>query len=764
MRDAQWKLIFSKHTSAREKTLATLLCVGNGAIGVRGALPLAGSGEDHGGILVAGFYDQLPRPELDASTFNQFLISWSHLDKVEGYHKEACLIQCPDFLHGEWYAGDELLNLSAATLENVSRSLDLRTGEFAAQMTLKTATGKEVQLHYSRFAPLHCLSSVHSRWQVTPMNFSGGLRYVAQALPTRKNDNISGIYQDTNTDEDRRFYRLYDVENLEAQGENLLRMKVRGRVDGMIGHFALRVTAAKANKHSVQAVDEETLLLETAFDAAQGEPIELWHTGYFEAGVAAERGAMDRAIHCAESYDAALEKSMALWQARWQECDVEIEGDDRLALAIRHSIFSLLIAAHPQSDAVSVAAKGLSGEGYRGMVFWDTDIHMLPFYLYTQPNIAEKIVRFRQRTLPGARDKAKMMDCRGASYPWETGYSGAEECESFLKLLTHQLHITADVVHAMWLYYEATKDAAFYAEVLCPAALETALFWLDKGREFEGGFGIPDASGPDELHLEVNNSAYVNNLVDFTFGLVAAAERTLKKSDPELWTRLLADAGLSEADVRRIAELAGRVKTQKGENGLIEQFDGYFALRDDIVYEDDEYHVPSDTQTVKQADVMMLLYLLPDLCNREELMVNWQYYEPRTTHTSSLSLGVHGILAIRLGLLEKAAEYLERSLGIDLLSDTARADDGAHLAAYGMSWCTLVFGYGGIALGENGISVSPMLPKGWEKLTFRFQWRGAKLLVSIEPSGTEITCREGEIWVSAQGESRLLAQGDTMRA
>ena len=357
------------------------------------------------------------------------------------------------------------------------------------------------------------------------------------------------------------------------------------------------------------------------------------------------------------------------------------------------------------------------------MVFWDTDIQMAPFYLYTQPDIAGNLVSFRVRTLDGAREKAARYGQKGASYPWETGCSGREECESFLKLLTHQLHITADVAYTAGRYLHTCGNRELRWQIT-PLILDTARFWLSKGFERDGQWNIPSACGPDELHLECNNSAYVNNLAAHNLTLAWNAASELSREDPQRFQTLLRKLGMNRAELLLLDQFHNRVRTMQNLNGVFEQCEGFFQLEDRIVYEDSPYDVPADTQTVKQADVLMLLFLLPSLADPDTLRANWDYYEPRTTHTSSLSYGVHGILATRLGLKDKARYYLDKSLDIDLYDQTGGCQDGAHLAAAGMSWSAVISGMCGVQLNEEILSLSPSLPENWTRVHFILHWMG----------------------------------------
>ncbi|MCE5236158.1 MAG: hypothetical protein LLF87_08955 [Eubacteriales bacterium] len=706
-----------------ERAIPTLLTAGNGRIGVRGAFPELGEGG--GGIFLAGFYDQLPRPDLFPERFTPFLVSWSHMGKVAGYKREPCIVKCPDFLAGSWRIGGKALDTASCKVQHKARALDLRTGEVRVELRLVTPESIELRIVKRRFASMADETAVYERTELELFNTEAEVEYRAYIDDTTANFNISGIYQDTSDGTDHEYIRLYDTTRTQTQ-QGALAMDIRGRVDGQRAAFATRLNLPCA-------VSGEALCIRRRLKP--GEVFSFERECSFECStfhaspLSAVRSRLDSPQM---GYEAAKRESDTVWAALWDTSDVSIDGDDRAQLGIRHSLYMLLISACRSSSNVSVPAKGLSGEGYRGMVFWDTDIHMLPFFLYTQPDTARRILSFRHRTLGGAREKAAKYGQAGASYPWETGVSGREECEDFLKLLTHQLHITSDVAYAMGRYVQATGDGGFLKRCAAECYLETARFWASKGYEEGGSFHIADASGPDELHLECRDSAYINNMALHNLTLALSALGRLKAEDPAWYDELVERTGVTKDELKRMERAQSALVSMKGPGGLYEQCEGFFALEDRIVWEDSVYDVPADTQTVKQADVLMLLFLLPELADREELRRNWDYYEPRTTHTSSLSYGVHGILAARLGLAEKAAYYLEKSLGIDLWDTRGGCEDGAHLAADGMSWSAVISGLCGVELNADVLSVSPALPEAWREVRFTLLYRGAKLRFKLD--------------------------------
>lgn len=709
-----WRITFRGAKEERERSIPTLLCIGNGSIGIRGCVPET-EGWARKGMFVAGFFDKLPRPEVDFDSFTPFLKAWSYEEETKKYHLEEALVNCPDVLYGYFESEGERFWADEEKLGDVIRTLDMRTGEVSFFLPVRTDSGKKGIVTRRRFVSMERQEAVFEECCFESINFEGGITYCAGVDTNTKNDNISGIYQDAAFPKDRADHCLYDV--LEQDEKDLCAV-VRGRCNGYKLYIAGTVEGADSQREisvgeRVVYVRKSIVLCDSIRKADKGMAFACLEK---TAGI---------------SYQEALAKNADSRRRIWDVCDIGIKGDLRTQTGIRHNLYLLNLSFCGMSDRVSVAAKGLTGEGYRGMVFWDTDIHMFPFFLYTRPNEARNIVSFRYRTLPGAKAKAEKYGGKGASFPWETGISGYEECEGFLKLITHQLHITADVAYAVGKYMQAAEDEEFYIQEGAELLIETARFWIGKGHMEDGEFVIPHASGPDELHLESDNNAYVMNMAKHNLELAKQAIERMKSFYPKKWEELIKKTGLTEEEAEKIGEYGSRIRTMKGKDGLYEQCEGFFALEDRIVYENDPAIVPADTQTVKQADTLMCLYLLPELADHRELLMNWNYYEPRTTHTSSLSYGVHGILAAKLGLEEKARYYLDKSMGLDLFAQTSNCEDGAHLAAAGMSWSAIICGIAGAAFEKEGICLSPSLPKGWEALQFSLVYRGSRMEIEI---------------------------------
>ncbi len=450
----------------------------------------------------------------------------------------------------------------------------------------------------------------------------------------------------------------------------------------------------------------------------------------------------------------------AAWRDRWDTADIHLAGDDALQRALRFSVYHLISAANPEDPRVSIGARALTGDAYKGHVFWDTEIYMLPFFVHTHPASARALLSYRFHTLDAARDKARSAGFRGAMYPWESADTGEETTPKavispsgeVIEVRNGELeiHITADVAFAVWQYWQATGDDEFLHDAGAEILLETARFWASRGAiESDGAFHIRHVIGPDEYHDDVDDNAYTNLLAAWNLRQGAAAAGIVRQRWPDVWAALQHNLQLAEEELAAWPRLADAMFTGfNPQTGLFEQFSGYFQKEpiDLKAYEPRSAAMDvilghgriQGTNIVKQADVVMAMYLLWHDMPAEVRQANFAYYEPRTGHGSSLSPAIHALLAARFGAMAMAERYLQQASEIDLSNNMGNAAGGVHAAALGGLWQAVVFGFAGIQPEGDLVTFDPRLLSRWRRLSFPFQWRNRLLRVSIEPNSINV--------------------------
>ncbi len=463
-----------------------------------------------------------------------------------------------------------------------------------------------------------------------------------------------------------------------------------------------------------------------------------------------------------------LAEHEATWASRWRCSSVEVDGDAAAQQALRFAVYHLNSAANPADERVSIGARALTGDDYHGHVFWDTEIYLLPFYILTWPEAARALLMYRFGTLCAARAKAAGMGWRGALYAWESADTGAETTpeqvigpdRQVIDILCgkQEQHISADVAYAVWQYWRATGDEGFLLDAGAEILLETGRFWSSRAQlEADGRRHIRGVIGPDEYHEHIDDNAFTNVMARWNIRRALEVAALLRERWPECWARLSGRLGLDDAELKQWLSTADTMATGLDrQTGLFEQFAGFFALEDIDLAHYAGRSVPMDvvlgrertqrSQVIKQADVVALLGLLPEEFVGETGADNFDYYEPRCGHGSSLSRAMHGMVAARLGRSEMALRYFQQTAAIDLADTHAAIDGGIHIAALGGIWLTAVFGFAGLSLRSNGVAIDPQLPPNWRSLGFGVQWRGRRLRIKIVPGARTVdaTLEAGE--------------------
>ena len=444
----------------------------------------------------------------------------------------------------------------------------------------------------------------------------------------------------------------------------------------------------------------------------------------------------------------------AAWRERWAASEVEIDGDLAAQTALRFALYHLNGAANPDDEQVSIGARALTGDDYLGHVFWDTEIYLLPFYTLTWPAAARALLMYRFNTLDAARAKAVRLGWRGALYAWESADTGAEAAPAQVIAPDRQVidilngaqeqHISADVAYAVWQYWQATGDDDFLLAAGAEILLETARFWASRAEpDADGARHIRGVIGPDEYHQHIDDNAFTNVMAQWNIRRALDVATRLRERWPVRWMAMSSRLKLDDAELEAWREAADTIATGLDpKTGLYEQFAGYFGLEQIDLSAYAGRSVPMDvvlgrerteaSQVIKQADVVALLALLPQVFAGETGLANFRYYEPRCGQGSSLSADLHGLVAARLGDGEMALRYFRKAAAIDLADGQAADAGGVHIAALGGLWLMTVFGFAGLSLLDDGVDFDPRLPPGWTRLAFPLQWRGRRLRLAFD--------------------------------
>lgn len=471
-----------------------------------------------------------------------------------------------------------------------------------------------------------------------------------------------------------------------------------------------------------------------------------------------------------QTYDALKTAHLAAWDKVWQDADVIIEGDDEAQLAIRFALYQLIVAAPQHDDRVSIGAKTLSGFGYRGHVFWDTEIFVLPFFSHVLPHLARNMLLYRYHTLPGARQKASANGFRGAQFAWESAATGEEVTPTWVpdfsgkglvRIWTGdiEIHISADIAFALHQYWQVTGDDAFMRDYGAEIILDTARFWGDRAEreEAEDGhrYAFRDVIGPDEYHDHVDNNAYTNRMAQWHLKTALEILDWLRQEYPEHATALIRHLDFTPELLAHWQDVIDHIiLNHDPATGLILQFDDFFQRQpvDWSAYEGRSKSMQvllgiegaNASQVIKQADVIMLLCLLRDQYDAETWQTNWDTYMPLTDHSYGSSLGpsFHAWAACEMGCPGEAYEHFMLAARADLADIRGNAAEGIHAASAGGLWQAIAFGFAGLRLRDEDYLVTPRLPAHWRRLAFKFYQKGQPRWIDIRVEGGETTVQQ----------------------
>jgi alpha,alpha-trehalose phosphorylase len=448
------------------------------------------------------------------------------------------------------------------------------------------------------------------------------------------------------------------------------------------------------------------------------------------------------------------------WAEFWAKADVEVGADAAVQQAVRWILFQLHQAS-AHIDGTGIAAKGVTGQAYEGHYFWDTEIFVLPILVYTSPGTAAKLLRFRHSMLDHARRRAQELSLRGALFPWRT--INGEEASAYYAAGTAQYHINADIAYALRKYVQVTGDEELLWEIGVEILVETARMWSDLGFHRDGAFHIYGVTGPDEYTALVDDNAYTNLMAQMNLEYAVECAERMRRERPDDWEALARRLAVGEGEIAEWSRAAAEMHIPYDEGFGITKQDESFLAKERWDFEG----VPAERyplllhfhplviyryQVLKQADVVMAMFLLPEKFSPDLKRANFAYYDPLTTGDSSLSACVQAIVAAEIGEEELAMRYFRAALFTDLADLHRNTTDGVHLASAGGVWMALVYGMAGLRDGGGSISFDPRLPKEWRRLNFRLEVRGVTLKVDLDHDRIRFVSEGGSLVVSVRGE------------
>lgn len=723
----------------------TLFALGNGYIGLRasheeGYGGPAGTSLD--GTYLNGFYEseaiQYPEAAFGLAKTNQFMLNVPNGKGIALWIEDECF----DLLQGK--------------IEQYERTLDFRTGVLTRSCEWTSAKGRRVAIVSRR---LVCFEHKHVfaiEYAVTPRNFSGTIRLVSS---------LDGAVKNQEAGDDPRIGSaisgpaLHFVDSAQWAQSAALVQRTGNSGFTLVSAMASQLLHAGAyderhgssgqrlEQHYAMQVQEQQTVCLTKFGT------------YFSSRDYPASELLSRSKEALAQAQAAGFAALCAEQAQyldnfWQQADVEIAGDDALQQGIHFNQFHLLQSVGRDGNT-NIAAKGVTGEGYEGHYFWDTEIYIFPFFLYSKPEIAKKLLQYRYAGLPKARERARQMGhIRGALYPWRT--IAGEECSAYFPAGTAQYHINADIAYSIKLYYEASSDDAYLLACGAEIVMETARIWLGIGHHDRAGrFCINEVTGPDEYTALVNNNYYTNAMAQMHLNFAADIAEKLHASDPTEFARIAGTMALDNdepASWRRAAQAMAlpydaALQIHAQDDSFLDKKLWDFAATPKENYPLLlNYHplVIYRHQVCKQADVVLALLLLSERFSIDDKQRDFDYYEAVTTHDSSLSSCIFSIIASEVGYHDKAYAYFMQTARLDLDDTHGNTHYGVHTAAMAGTWLGVAYGFAGMRVIAGALRFAPTLPSQWQHYRFQIHFQGCLLQVRVAAGHTEYRLLQGD--------------------
>ena len=763
-----WRLVERSYSSADLGVTETLFSLGNGYLGMRANHEEGREAHSHGTYL-NGFHETWPI---------------LHAEDAFGFAKTGqTIVNVPDAKLLKLYVDDEPLLLSAADLDSYERAVDFRNGVLTREMIWRTPAGKRVRVTSQRMVSFVHRHLAVMTFEITLLDAAAPLVVSSQLLNRQDGEDeyhvkSAALGEGMDPRRSRKFGRRVLEPRLQREDGNEIVLGYRCANSKM--------TLACGTRHLIDTscqVEVETDvgadLAKTVFtvSATPGDPIKITKLVSYHSsiGVPTEELAdrCSRTLQRAEAdgIEHIIVEQRGWLDEFWANSDIELRGDDRAQQALRWNLFQLAQAS-ARTQEQGVAAKGVTGGGYDGHYFWDTEVYVVPFLAYTMPEAARKIVRFRWQMLDAARQRAREMSQVGALFPWRT--INGEEASAYYAAGTAQYHINAAVVLALRRYLEASGDIDFLSHEGSEILVETARLWVDLGFFGQNGgrtFHIHGVTGPDEYTTVVNDNFYTNVMARFNLRYAARTVRFLAEWNPDAFDALcrVTDLELHELDDWDAAADAMFVPFDE-ELGINPQDSEFLELKpwDWESTPPDKfplllnYHplVIYRHQVLKQADVVLAMFLRSERFPVEQKRRNFDFYDPITTGDSSLSSCVQAVVAAEVGYDELALEYFTRALYLDLCDSHGNTADGVHVANAGGVWAGIVHGFAGMVEQGNHLEFTPRLPAGWEGLNFQLQRHGTTVRVDLDPDGLTLTVRAGSGVPVRTGDEVVLVTAD----
>jgi maltose phosphorylase len=741
-----WTIVEEGFDPAYQRVSESVFSVANEFMGVRGYFEEGYSG-DH---LLGSYFNHLYE-----------MMDIRHDQVFKGFITQgAAMISTVDWLYTRLWVDGEQLDLAKSKFSGFIRQLDMRRGILTREFTWETASGKQLLVTFTRLTNMQSTRVGCQRITVKPLNFSGEVK-IRCGLDFNTHYEIGAGWDQTVKGGGQRSGQIINFWTCTRKGPAGDGWAIQAQT-ARSGHqlfSSFRLQSKQALNPAL--VEEEKLIgVDFVLTVQQGVAATVdkvvvndWDkTPKVEA--VWTRGLELIRRYATVTFDSALAEHAAFWKRVWDVLDIEIDGDPEVLQGLRFSCFQTYQSYHGENADLNALCKGLTGEVYFGWVFWDSEIYSHRLMMFIDPPAAKNLLLYRYHRLPQAQERARQLDCEGARFPFAT-ITGAEDSGTW-QHVDLEIHADMAVAYAIWHHDKICRDKAFLYHEGIEMLLQICRFLASAGgwSPVHGDFGFYGVMGPDEFHMMVNHNCYTNVMGKKTFEFTLHVLDEMQRETPDLYRQAVAKTGLKPQEPELWKEMAAKMRIPKDERtGVYEQHDGYFDLPHvDLrhfppeqipIYKHWAYIKIFRHNIVKQPDVLNLMYFYSQDYPLEEKRANYEFYEARTIHESSLSPSLHAILAAELGKLDEAYTFFSYGARMDLDNYNRNTDQGLHVTSAAGVWASMIFGFGGMRTDGDVLSFQPTLPAQWQSYRFRVCYQGAILEVRVDGKRAEFQVMSG---------------------
>lgn len=751
----EWKIIEEGFVPELNKISESIFSLGNGRMGQRANFEEAYSGDTLQGNYVAGVYYP-----------DKTRVGWWKNGYPEYFAK---VLNAANWVGIDIWFDNQQFDLAKCEIKNFRRELNMKDGYLKRTFEATTQNGKTVKVEALRFCSIADDETGAIKYTITPLNFSGNFTITPF---------IDGDVKNKDANYDEKFWDEVKKGTWADGGFVQLRTKKTGFEVATGMRFVVLQNHQPVQQQAEALQKEKFVGNRVELKVRQDESITIYKYAANLSSQNYEADQLEKELVatlqrvCDKGFDLMLAEQAAAWAEKWKHNDIIIEGDASAQQAIRFNIFQLNQTYTGEDDRLNIGPKGFTGEKYGGSTYWDTEAYCVPFYLATAPQkVTKNLLCYRHKQLGKAIENAKLLGFKdgAALYPMVT--MDGTECHNEWEITFEEIHRNGAIAYAIFNYVRYTGDQNYLAEFGFEVLIAIARFWLQRVNwsEDREKYVMLGVTGPNEYENNVNNNWYTSTIATWCMRYAMEAADYIKNNHPKRYQELVKEVNLrEEEEFGRFKDIIQKMYYPYSEKySVFLQQDGYLDKEQILVKDLPAADRPLNQKWswdrilrscyIKQADVLQGIYFFEDQYDIDTIRRNFDFYEPRTVHESSLSPCVHAILAAKLGDEQRAYEFYLRTSRLDLDDYNNDTEDGCHITSMAGTWMSVVEGFGGMRVKDGKISFAPFLPAKWQSFSFHVGFRGTLLNIKVSKDNVQISNLSGDdITVVVHGKEQLI--------